>query len=408
MGLWVACLVVLVLRRPDLLAHPQFLAEDGVVFFREQLMDGATSIWHQYAGYHHLAARIVALAAAGLPVVAQPAFYAGAVLFLEAASCAAVGVLLKSVAPNPWVRGIVAIGIAAAIPADEIIGSVANLQWYLALPVLTASIVPPPARLIWPVRVAGVLVGLSTPQGVFAAPFALWRWVRRGHDGDPWIPTLYAGASICNVVTATDAAGRHATPDWPLAALVSTWYRVGDALWFGRSGAETLAAHSSIGGALIGAATIAAVLALVARMLGMRAVFAVAFVLFAPIAVTLNARELGGASILHYEFFGGDRYFVTACAALLVAALVASSRLSGRARVAALIVVSLLPIVNDFREPQPLENDDWPTSAVRVEGWRAQYAARSATAPISVPIPPAWKLDLPACRPGAGGAMTCE
>jgi hypothetical protein len=406
-GLWVACIVVLVLRRPDLVAHPQFNAEDGVIFFREQLLLGIASLWQPYAGYHHLLARLVALAGAGLPAVAIPAFYAAVVVALQAACCAAVGVLLEEVVAQERIRWLIALALAACVPGDGVIGSLSNLQWYLALPLLAASIVPFPRRFVLAARIAAPLVGFTTPQGIFAIPFAVWRSIRRTERGDAWTPALYAASSVLNVVTTRDPAALHATPGWPLAAAVSTFYRVGDALWLGRSGVETIAAHWSPEGAVLGALTITALSALVARVLGARAVVALLFVLFAPIVVTMNARDLEGASLLHYELFDGDRYFFTACAALLVATLVAAARLPSPARVTVLVLACATSLFTNVREPQPLENDDWPAWAAQVDRWRADAGAGRPTAQLSVPIPPRWQLVLPACRRSAAGTPSC-
>ena len=406
-GLWLACIVVLVLRRPDLVAHPEFLAEDGVIFFREQLLLGITSLWQPYAGYHHLLARLVPFAGAGLPAVAIPAFYAAVVVAFQAACCAAVGVLLEEVVAQEWTRWLIALALAACIPADGVIGSLSNLQWYLALPLLAASIVPIPPRFVLAARIAAPLVGFTTPQGIFALPFAAWRWIRRGERGDAWTPALYAAASVLNVVTIRDPAALHATPGWPLAAAVSTFYRVGDALWLGRSGIEAIAAHWSPEGAVLGALTITALSALVARMLGARAVLALLFVLFAPIVVTMSARDLEGASFAHYAFFDADRYFFTACAALLVATLIAAARLSSPARVIVLVLACATSLFTNFREPQPLEDDDWSAWAPQVDRWRADAGAGRPTAQLSVPIPPHWQLVLPACRRTAAGTLSC-
>ena len=316
--------------------------------------------------------------------------------------------LLEEIVPQRWVRWILALALAACIPADGVIGSLSNLQWYLALPMLTASVVPIPSRFLPATRFAAPLVGLTTPQGIFAIPFAAWRWLRGVERFDPWMPTLYAVASLVNIVTASDPAGRHATSSWLAAAVISVCYRAGDALWLGRAGAETIAASSSPEGVLLGAAIILVSAAFVARALGAGALSALLFVLFAPIAVSMNARDLEGASIAHYELFGGDRYFVTACAALLVATVVAASRLPRRARIVAVGFACALPLVNNFREPQPLENDNWPDSAPKVERWRAEHSAGRPTAQLSVPIPPQWQLVLPACRRQGLGALSCE
>ncbi|HEY6233910.1 MAG TPA: hypothetical protein VIW69_02250, partial [Candidatus Elarobacter sp.] len=241
--LWLACAAALFARRPDLLATPQLYAEDGVIFFRDAALSGVASLFAPYAGYHHAIPRAVALIALPLPAALQPAAYAWISVALAAACCAVLAPLLRNAVAGAGLRAFAAFGVAAATPSDEIIGSVASLQWYLHLPMLAASLAALPARVNVAARVAAVLIGATTPQGLIAAPIAVALWSRKPAGFDPWIATLYAGASLLNVLTSPRDAGGRATPHVAEAFVAVTAFRVGDAVALGRNGAMELAAH---------------------------------------------------------------------------------------------------------------------------------------------------------------------
>jgi hypothetical protein len=54
------CLIILFYREPDGFLNPQFWAEDGVIFFTQNLTFGLSAFWKPYAGYLHLTPRIIA------------------------------------------------------------------------------------------------------------------------------------------------------------------------------------------------------------------------------------------------------------------------------------------------------------------------------------------------------------
>jgi hypothetical protein len=129
-------LLMLILRRPGSFAHPQFWAEDSVVFYRDQLvLGGAATLWHLHAGYLVLIARCIALIAAGLPAGLAPrAFYMAAVS-LAALSCSVLVLpLYRHLIESDWLRAVLSVLFAAGFFADELVGNVTNVQWYLALP----------------------------------------------------------------------------------------------------------------------------------------------------------------------------------------------------------------------------------------------------------------------------------
>jgi len=70
----VAALVVF-LRFPDALVHPQLFAEGGYVFFAGAYTDGLSSVLKPYAGYLHFVPRLVALGAMEIDPKWTPAIY---------------------------------------------------------------------------------------------------------------------------------------------------------------------------------------------------------------------------------------------------------------------------------------------------------------------------------------------
>ena len=404
--LWLACAAVLFARRPDLLATPQLYAEDGVIFFREAAVNGVASLFDPYAGYHHLVARLIALIALPFPAGVQPAVYTWASVAIAAACCAALMPLLRGVIADAGLRAFAALGVAVAIPSNEIIGSVASLQWYLHLPVLAAALVALPARAFTLARIAAVVVGATTPQGLIAAPAAAFLWWRRPPGRDPWTATLYASASLLNVVTSPRGYAA-AGPTHHLAEAITTVtaFRVTDSLAFGKTLAESLAATATGAGVTLGLGVLAALLAALAWRRG-RAFGAVfAYVIVGPVALVFASRPLEAADFAGYAFFGADRYFIAPCAAAVVAlaALAATIRVALLARATAVAALGYGAYAN-FHEPQSPPDERWAASAPALDAWRAERDAGALTAQAEAPVPPAtWKIVLPACARGGHG-----
>src|SRR5579872_3939418 len=69
-----AIMLLLFLRRPDALLNPQFFAEDGVVFFHDQLLFGLwESLWIPHGGYLLIVQRLTAWWASFFPPIFAPA-----------------------------------------------------------------------------------------------------------------------------------------------------------------------------------------------------------------------------------------------------------------------------------------------------------------------------------------------
>lgn len=175
---FIAAFVVIALRRPDALFHARFYAEDGAIFYATAYNYGW---WHvlfsPYQGYIHLLPRLVAGAALAVPLAFAPLVENIVAIALEAVPAC----LLLSPAWERWgslrFRAVLACIYLALPNAGEIIGSITESQWILALCALLIVLAPVP-RSKTTRALHGCLVALSSFTGpfcVFLLPFAVWK-----------------------------------------------------------------------------------------------------------------------------------------------------------------------------------------------------------------------------------------
>lgn len=156
--------------------HPQFVAEDGRIFFTQSKLQGLRAIVTPYSGYLHLLPRLAALVASGFSSPRAPSLYlafATAIVAWTAATTASAG------HRHAWALA----PVALLAPTDgEVFGTLTNVQWLvgpaLALVIATAT---PPGRAARLNQLAFVaLAAVTGPFSIFVAPVALWRlWDER-------------------------------------------------------------------------------------------------------------------------------------------------------------------------------------------------------------------------------------
>ena len=167
---------ILLARRPDVVLHPQFWAEDGFIYFRDDLLLGfPRAVLQLYQGFPHLGQRLIAALGGLAPVAAAPRVY----------TTAAIGIAALAIATFilPRFRHLVrsdalrlAFCLAAvSMPADqEVFATPANVGWFLGVWLLFASLSTVP-RATWSLAgllTCAVVVVLSTPLAPLIAP--LW------------------------------------------------------------------------------------------------------------------------------------------------------------------------------------------------------------------------------------------
>jgi hypothetical protein len=231
-----AILTVMVLRRPDALLNPQFWAEDGSVYFSQALVSGPASVFWPHAGCLWILPRVVALAVTLLPILWAPFAFNLIALTADAACCALFSLpAYRHLVRSDWLRVGSCVLFAATISAGgELIGTLTNMPWYLALAAVGAvalrseSVAEMRGRKIVWIAGGAALCAISSPVVAAAAPLALWqahRAIRRRNWKTLPIPAaLLGGILIQGLVDfrLLDRAG-HATapllPNLPLALL---------------------------------------------------------------------------------------------------------------------------------------------------------------------------------------------
>ena len=196
-----ACAVI-VSRRPDALFHPQFWAEDGLVWFAQAYNDGWwKSLFRTQVGYYQTLPRLASALALLLPLRFAPLLCNLVALAVQAIPVS----LLLSRRSYEWGNLRTRAALAAiylALPnSPEICAIITNAQWALAVAaflVLVAA--PPPNRLARAGDISIiVLCGLTGPFCIFLLVITIyiaWKRVNR----EPWLHACIL--AMCGVIQA--------------------------------------------------------------------------------------------------------------------------------------------------------------------------------------------------------------
>ncbi|MDD3179132.1 MAG: hypothetical protein PHQ04_02145 [Opitutaceae bacterium] len=193
-ALTVAAMAALfLLRRPSAALHPQFYAEDGVVFWADNYHYGAAALTREYGGYLHLAPRLLAWVSGHFDPAWAPALYFTGALFSHLAVIVAL-FSPRLQLPAKWALGM-ALGLVPH--TGEVFTNITNIQWPLALGLLLLALAQDATttgqRLAdW---LGAVLLGLTGPFSIFLLPVFAFRAVYR-RTIDSWLLfILVAGAA---------------------------------------------------------------------------------------------------------------------------------------------------------------------------------------------------------------------
>ncbi len=176
-----AALLVLISRRPDVITHAQFWAEDGRVSFSDVYNRGflATLVVPQ-SGYYQTLTVVSAGMARMLPLAWAPL-----AMNLVAIAIRALPVALlmsdraRTISPDRRVRGLLA-ALYIALPGlpPEANGNVDNALWYLAVSAVIVVMLAAPVRRRERLGDALILLGCAT-TGVFAIALAPLAFIYR-------------------------------------------------------------------------------------------------------------------------------------------------------------------------------------------------------------------------------------
>ncbi|MCQ8240490.1 hypothetical protein [Rhizosaccharibacter radicis] len=179
--------LLVVSRRPGVLLHATFWAEDGWRWYPEAYTMGWSSLFKPWTGYLQTISRLVALAAQPFPLSWAPTLFAGAAILVQAGVATfMLSDRLAELCPRWTVRAAFALLYVLLPNSFEVYANLTNVQWHLALLAFLVCVGRPPAGAVgrgFDLLVL-VLSGLSGPCCVFVLPVALWRAFMRGDRAD--------------------------------------------------------------------------------------------------------------------------------------------------------------------------------------------------------------------------------
>ena len=400
---------VLVLKRPDALLLPQFFAEDGRIFFHDQLVFGAAAMWMPYAGYLLLAARAVAVFASWGSVGAAPLIYNTAALLIAAASCAMFSLpAFNWIVRSRALRIAASVLMAAALDSGEIVGSITQMQWYgqiaAVLLVAHASRLGPDTswRLAIPLAVLTMVVMLSGGPMVVAAAIATLSLISRVRTRELLTPAALpelaavAGAGIQVLVYRATSGGLEyssAIPSsglLPLTAAYLSFRAVLTSLLGRETAIELLKAQGLAMPTIAVTVLVGTWLAwlwqssdrttrsVIVGCLGVAVVSA---------GLAVGLRGLPGPP--QDLTFGGERYFFLASCCGVVLAAITLDRRGWRPWIAVGLLAALFSggVVGNF-SAAPFTDRHWPLHSERIRQWIRDTRASSSAEAITVPLNP--------------------
>lgn len=363
-GVAAAVMVIIAVRKQAFLAHPQFWAEDGAIFFVRadtHPLHGWELLFEPYQGYLHLVPRIIAALGYGLPLRSIPEYYQ--IVGLIAAGLTAWTLQSPRIRlPGAWVA---AFGMALLPHSGEVYLTLCNLQWIGAIALsglLIAEDASTRNQRVGDSVLLG-LIGLTGPFVVLWLPLFAWRtWRRRSR----WSTILLGIAVLCSVIQAPSLLNRPRSEDDDQPVQIANGIEVASRrlilstyagkLETGRAGAVAL----SLGAICL----LAVALRRRRRELPGAGMLALAGVLVLG-AVTYKAR----LDTLDFgDLFNGDRYYFVPKVQLcwLVGAVALADR--GAIRWIAALCTVLPWVVNAPRAIYPAGADKhWPEAAARIE-----------------------------------------
>jgi len=204
---------IIVARRPDAVTRPQFWAEDGYVFFYENLTLGfPRALATLYQGFPYLTHRLIAFAGGLVPFAAAPRIYTTSTIALTALILASFSLPgFRHLVHSDGLR--VLFGVTAVcLPYDrEVLSTPTNLGWFVAIWLSLLSVMRLPAApwRIGLLTLAGGVAIFSTPLAALNLPLWLlraWHGRRRRVPAEV-VASLIFVAALAAVVVVTRNLG---------------------------------------------------------------------------------------------------------------------------------------------------------------------------------------------------------
>lgn len=407
---------MLFLRAPTSLTLNEFFTEDGSTFFRDQLLLGPAGVFQPYHQYLLVIPRLCAVIAARLPIIWVPRAYAIEALLIAGICCSAFALEeFRPILSSDRQRLLLCLISAIALPAQEMIGSLAHLPWFLTTLAVPLTLLPAKRRSTiarTALATLGAAIGLSGPLPIiFVPPIAVYGF-RRGRLTEFQLGILI-GALIEWAVVARNWIPQPATfagfaglDRFLFSVLVACANQIGLLSLFGRRPAIAVWAHHYGGMSLLLLLLLVSLqVALSAR--GDRAyrtkVIPLVWLILASVALSI-LRGMPYPEMSVVQPFGAHRYFYLACwcfALLIVLAVEAYiPNWPLQRRCGLVLLIFLFAGIENFRLT-PRVRSGWEKFIPEIQAWKADLDTGRRHAAFSVPSnPPGWLIQFPKIQDG--------
>ena len=422
--------LLLSLRRPDALLNAQFWAEDGAVFFTSQISYGFwTSAVTPYAGYFHLAPRLIVALASSLPAVWAPLVCNIFALLLAAICCTLFALAeYRYVLESDLQRFLVCVLLGSVSFCDELSGNITNLQWYLALAAVLIVFrkhnptAPPGISSAILIGVAGAVIACTSPLPLVLLPFLVWKLLHYRSTERIWLALMTVGVAFQSVAI----LAYHTTAETGVnlnqiivSIIVALVYHTLLCSIAGRGGAIWVSQHGLLG--VVFVTLVFATLWLAWLYRGSdartrRTVLAGLYLVFSSMGMAMLGRPATArayASLVGMAGWRDERYsFLSTCIVILLVVLTIKTLWpSAHAAVGGVLVCAVFSggLLGNFRIPA-FADFNWSAQAVRIDLWRSAWTAGKAVQGTAIGIMPGgpWAVVLPSRLAAATQASPWE
>jgi uncharacterized membrane protein YhdT len=387
-------------RRPDVIFHAQFWAEDGKLWYADAYNLGVVQPFlHPAAGYFDTFPRLAALAGLLLPIVFAPLLFNCIAIVFQVLPAQ----FLLSSRCSEWgsvsARALLAFLYVGLPNSQEMHANITNTQWHLAVLVLMILFARPGRTALWNAfdLVILILSALSGPFIIFVAPIAAILYASDSRSRRRLLLFVISGIGaliqgLAVVITGGQErvvqAMRGATPELLVQILAKQVFL---AVLVGR---RTLAGFSfeSGSGWIVAVLAVCAGIAIEGYVLLKAPPVLKAFVLFSLgiLGVSLAFPMTKSPQWPALLASGGVRYWffpMLAFVACVVWMLHGRNPVIVRATAWALLLVMVYGIVQDWGHPRPVD--------FRFSDYVRKFSELPAGSTLFIPINPAgWTMQL--------------
>jgi len=209
-------------RRPDILIHAQFWAEDGPYWYASVYNHGWHALFYAYGGYLVFIPHFIALCSLLLPFHLAPLFFNLVAIGIQLSPLLLINSSrLRGIIPYRSTAILISFLYVSVLNSTEVFGNLTNTGWHLGIAAFLILIAKQSKSLSWGIYDKAILIclSLSSPLSILLTPIAAYvRWSKRSKRSK-WNLILLATFSFVQIVYILFLDPTHRVGGHPQASL---------------------------------------------------------------------------------------------------------------------------------------------------------------------------------------------